>query len=107
MGRGYSRRLAAAARSAASSEVSGTAEVPSTGRTGGPSTGVTAAPSTAGETAPATSVAAGVASPIPEERRLETTIAATMMITAPSATPVRRPTLLLYFTTLVAISSEP
>ena len=29
-----------------------------------------------------------------------------MMITAARATPVRRPTLLLYLTTLVAISSE-
>ena len=34
------------------------------------------------------------------------TTAPTMTITAPTAIPVRRPTLLLYFTTLVAISSD-
>ena len=64
------------------------------------------APSTAGETAPVTSAAAGASSPMPCERRLEITIAATMMTTAPTATPTRRPVLPLYLTTLVAISSE-
>src|SRR5208337_1199844 len=65
-----------------------------------------AAPSIAGETAPGTSVAAGAVGPIPEERRLEITIATTTMATAPTATPVRSPMLLLYFTTLVATSSD-
>src|SRR5262249_36691628 len=40
------------------------------------------------------------------ERRLEITTAATTMPIATMATPVRRPTLWLYFTTLVATSSE-
>ena len=43
---------------------------------------------------------------MPWARRLEMTIAATMMITAPRATPARRPVFELYFTTDVAISSE-
>ena len=62
--------------------------------------------SAAGETAPAASASAGATSPMPPERRLESTIAATMMTTAPRATPTRRPVLALYLTTLVAISSE-
>ena len=37
---------------------------------------------------------------------MEITIATTTMATAPTATPVRSPTLLLYFTTLVATSSD-
>ena len=42
----------------------------------------------------------------PDERRLEITTAVTMMATATRATPVRRPTLWLYLTTLVATSRE-
>src|SRR5271170_8102242 len=98
IGYGYSRGLVAVARSAAASEVRGTP--------GGPSTGVGVTPSSAGLIAPATSAADGATSPMPAARRLEITIAATTMATAPSATPVRSPTLLLYFTTLVAMSSE-
>src|SRR5579859_7125821 len=43
---------------------------------------------------------------IPVWRRLAITTDATTMASAPSATPTRRPVLLAYFTTLVAISSE-
>src|SRR6201996_5019386 len=57
-------------------------------------------------TEPATSVLAPSPSPIPDPRRLENRIAPTMMITAASATPTRRPGLAAYLTTLVAISSE-
>ena len=64
------------------------------------------APSTAGETAPVASTAIGASSPMLAARRLEITMATTTMITAPSATPTRSPVLPLYFTTLVAISSE-
>src|SRR4029077_13746029 len=60
---GYSVRLTAGSRSAASPAA--TASVTS---------GAAAAPSTAGETAPVTSVPAGVTSPMPCERRLEITI---------------------------------
>src|SRR5262249_61342662 len=42
----------------------------------------------------------------PDERRLEITTAVTTMATATRATAVRRPTLWLYLTTLVATSSE-
>src|SRR6202012_5056905 len=55
---------------------------------------------------PATSVLAPSPVSIPDPRRLENTIAPTMMTTAASATPTRRPVLALYLTTLVAISSE-
>jgi phosphoserine phosphatase len=95
---GYSGRLAAVARSG--SVVAPAALDPGAASTAG------GAPSTAGETAPATSAPDGASSPMPAERRLEITMATTMMITAASATPTRRPTLLLYFTMLVAISSE-
>ena len=57
-------------------------------------------------TEPATSVLAGSAASRLAVRRLESTTAPTMMITAASATPTRSPVLLLYLTTLVAISSE-
>ena len=53
--------------------------------------------------------AAGCSGPLGDrldERRLEITTAATTMAIAPSATPVRRPTSWLYFTTLAAMSSE-
>src|SRR5690349_11358296 len=42
----------------------------------------------------------------PDERRLEITTAATTMAMQTRATPVRRPTLWLYLTTLVATSRE-
>src|SRR6266700_3880022 len=93
---------------AASSAAPSPAVAPVTSGAGlAPSTAFTAlAPSTAGETAPVTSVPAGVCSSMPADRRLEITIAATMTMTAPSATPTRSPVLPLYFTTLVAMSSE-
>ena len=40
------------------------------------------------------------------DRRLEMTTATTMIAAAPTATPIRSGLSLLYFTTLVAISSE-
>src|SRR5215471_19662065 len=59
---------------------------------------------------PGPAAAARAASGVPAvrvvERRLENSTAATMMITAPMATPARSPWLSLYLTTLVATSSE-
>ncbi len=43
---------------------------------------------------------------MPDDCRLEITIAVTTMAIATSATPVRRPTLWLYLTTLVATSRD-
>src|SRR5215469_10768140 len=51
-------------------------------------------------------VSAGPAAAMLVERRLDTTIAPTTIATATMATPVRSPVLVLYRTTLVAMSSE-